>query len=41
VTVGDPLTFDDVELDESSALVRAWHLQRHLDRLDGYGELAG
>ncbi|MGH2750782.1 MAG: NAD(P)H-dependent oxidoreductase [Actinomycetota bacterium] len=41
VTVGDPLTFDDVELDESSALVRAWYLQQHLDRLDGYGELAG
>jgi predicted homoserine dehydrogenase-like protein len=31
VTAGTPLTFDDVELDESSVLVRAWRIQQHLD----------
>jgi predicted homoserine dehydrogenase-like protein len=36
VTAGDPLTFEDVELDESSILVQLWRLQEHLDRLDSF-----
>lgn len=33
VSAGTPLTFDDVELEEESVLLRAWRLQEHLDGL--------
>jgi len=38
VPAGSPLNLDDVELDESSVLLRAWRLQAHLDTL-GLGVL--
>jgi predicted homoserine dehydrogenase-like protein len=31
VAQGSALTFDDVEVDETSVLCKAWHMQEHLD----------
>lgn len=38
IEAGTPLTFDDVEIDESSVLVGAWRMQEHLDTFGTDGE---